>query len=195
MYKFSKMKLIFAFLSLLLLINFVQDTYAKYNSDATGDAIVTISGWHITVNNQDIISNSFITNVITPTIILNPHVKSGTIAPLSAGYFDLVLDYTNVEVSFDYSFLSSISALSSVTDLKVTGYSEDGGAVIPVSGPLSITGTVLLTNPVRTKTVRVYMTWDDSISETMNNAADTNASINNGEAILSVVINFTQKTS
>ncbi len=195
MYNLNKFKLIIACLSLFLLITFVQDTYAKYNTQATGDANVNISRWQISINNQDIISDSFITNVITPTIISNQHVKSGTMAPLSEGYFDLLIDYTNVDVSFSYEVSTEISLSSSVTDLQVTGYSENGGSVIPLSGSMDINGSVLLSNPLRTKTLRIYMTWDDSLTETMNNSDDTMASINLGKAILTVNLGFTQITN
>ncbi|MDD4624377.1 MAG: hypothetical protein GX032_03550 [Tenericutes bacterium] len=195
MYNLSKFKLIIACLSLFLLINFVQDTYAKYITQATGDANVDISRWQISINNQDIISDSFITNVITPTIITNQHVKDGTMAPLSEGYFDLVIDYTNVDVSFSYEVSTEISLSSAVTDLQVTGYSENGGSVIPLSGSLDINGSVLLSNPVRTKTLRIYMTWDDSLTELMDNSDDTMASINLGKAILTVNLGFTQITN
>ncbi len=195
MYNYSKIKLVVACLSLFLLIGIVQDTYAKYNTEATGDANVNISRWQISINNQDIISNSFITNVITPVMISNQHVKNGTMAPLSEGYFDLVINYANVDVSFAYDITTEISLLSSVTDLQVTGYSENGGTVIPLSGSLDIDGSILLSEPVRTKTIRIYITWDDSLTETMNNDDDTMASINLGKAILSVNLNFSQITN
>ncbi len=196
MYDFRKLKLIVAFISLFILISFVQETYAKYNTDASGEANVNIARWQISINNQDIITDSYITNVITPTLINNPNVKNGVIAPLSVGYFDLILNYTNVDVSFDYTINTSIDSNSDVTDFKVTGYSENGGTVVPISGNLVDLGdTVLLTNPVRTKTIRVYITWDDSVNENMNNSSDTMASINEGQAILKVSILFTQKTN
>lgn len=195
MYNFTKIKLIIACLSLFLLISFVQDTYAKYNTEATGEANINIARWQIMINNQDIITDSFITNVISPTIIANPHVKSGTLAPLSTGYFDLILNYTNVDVSFDYDIISSINISSDVTDLHVTGYSENGGSITPVTENLNISDTVLFSEPIRTKTVRVYITWDDSASENMNNSDDTMASITNGKAILSVSLNFSQITN
>lgn len=191
----SKIKIVVACLSLFLLINIVQDTYAKYNTEALGDANLNISRWQIRVNNQDIISDSFLTNVITPVLISNPHVKSGTMAPLSQGYFDLVLNYANVDVSFEYEISSEISELSSVTDLKVTGYSENGGTTVPVTGDLSLTDIILLNETVRNKTLRVYITWEDSIDETMDNSDDTMASINLGKAILSVNVRFTQYTN
>ena len=194
--KFHKIKLALAFLSLFALVNMVQVTYSKYNTAASGDASLSVARWQIAINNQDIIANSSITNVITPTIISNANVKEGVVAPQSVGYFDLVLDYSNVETSFEYTINSSIPLTSGVTDLKVTGYSIDGGTTTPVSGELTnLTSTILVSDVVRTRTVRVYITWEDSLTETMNNADDTDATLNNAQAILSVLINFKQITS
>lgn len=194
--KFYKIKLALAFISLFALINMVQVTYSKYNTDASGDASLSIARWQIAINNQDIIASSSITNVITPTIISDANVKDGVMAPESVGYFDLVLDYTNVETSFEYTINTSIPQTSGVTDLKVTGYSIDGGTITPVSGSLvNLTSTILLSESIRSRTVRVYITWEDSLTETMNNAADTDATLNEKQAILSVLINFKQITN
>lgn len=108
----------------------------------------------------------------------------------------MVLDYTNVETSFEYTINTSIPQTSGVTDLKVTGYSIDGGTITPVSGSLvNLTSTILLSESIRSRTVRVYITWEDSLTETMNNAADTDATLNEKQAILSVLINFKQITN
>lgn len=195
MFNFKNLKLVVAFLSLFVLISFVQETYAKYNTEAEGQASVNIARWQISINDQDIITDSYITNVITPTLLNNPNVKDGVIAPQSLGYFDLILNYTNVDVSFNYGITTSISTSSGVSDLKVTGYSENGGAIIPVNGSMTNIGKdILITNTNRTNSIRVYITWEDSDEENMNNSADTTAAINQGKAILNVAIKFKQIT-
>ncbi len=193
MINIKKIKPILAVISLFILINFVQETYAKYISDAGGQARMNIARWLIKINNQDIITNDYLTNVITPIIIESPHVKSGVLAPRSQGYFDLVIDYTDVDVSFAYTVNANVALDSGVSDLKVTGYSENGGLVTPVNGTLNNFGeTVNLNNPNRVKTLRVYITWEDSETENMNNAADTMAAINQDLAIINVSMLFTQ---
>ena len=194
MNNFKKIK---PFLALIfLLISMFQETYAKYTTGANGQARLGIARWLIKVNNQDIIESNYITNVINPTIITSPHVKDNVLAPLSTGYFDLSLDYTNVDVSFDYFINIDVSADSSVYDLKVTGYSEDGGETTPVTGTISnLTKTVLLEDTVRTKNIRIYLMWEDSETEQMDNAADTNAAISQEPALLNVSLRFTQKTT
>lgn len=193
--KFHKIKLALAFLSLFALISMVQKTYTKYNTSAFGDASMSIARWQIVVNNQDVVQNAFITNVISPTIISNEHVKEGVMAPRAVGYFDLFLNYTNVDTSFDLTVVSSIPNDAGVTDLKVTGYSEDGGAIVPLDGELTnFVRRILLSDSLRTKTIRVYITWEDSETESMDNAADTDASLTNKKAVLHVLLNFKQVT-
>lgn len=195
MFNLKKIKPILAIFSLFLLISIVQETYGKYTSDSTGQAQIGIARWLIKINNQDIITNEYITNVINPTLIGNTNVKDGVIAPRSQGYFDLVLDYTDVDVSFEYNLNAGVSIDSGVSDLKITGYSENGGTVIPASGGLNnITQTINVSNPDRVKTIRIYLIWEDSLTENMDNASDTMAAINQDTAILNVSITFTQVT-
>lgn len=191
--KFQKIKLALAFISLFALISLVQTTYSKYNTSAFGDATMSVARWQIAINDQDIIQDSFITNVIVPTIIESDHVKAGVLAPRSTAYFDLVIDYTNVETSFEYTLATSIPQSGSISDLRVTAYSENGGELVAVNGELSnLSGTVLVDEEPRVKTIRVYASWEDFDDETMDNSADTQASIDNKKAILNVLLNFKQ---
>lgn len=191
-YKFKKVKLALAFLSLFILINMVQKTYMKYNSSASGEAIFDVARWQITVNNQDIIESSSISNVITPTILENPHTKSGKVAPLSKGYFDIVIDYTNVETSFEYSIKPDLNFNKNVEDFKITGYSVNGGELNTVNDEIAILERIYLNNPERVKTIRIYISWYDGEEETMDNAADTNATLQNKKANLNILLNFKQ---
>lgn len=171
----------------------VQETYSKYNTSAFGSASMSIARWQIVVNGQDVVQSSYLTNTITPTIMSSDHVKEGVMAPRSVAYFDLVLDYSKVDTSFEYNIVTTVPQAEAVSDLKVTGYSENGGSIVPVNGAISnLTGTVLLTETQRTKTIRIYTTWEDSVTETMDNAADTDASLTNKKAVINVLINFKQ---
>lgn len=191
-YKFRKLKLAMAFLSLFALVSMVQKTYMKYNSSAGGNTNFNIARWQIAVNNKDIIKANDVTNVITPVIIKNNHVRDGKIAPLSTGYFDLVLDYTNVDISFKLKALLDNNVNNDVKDFKVTSYSLNGGEIIPVNNNLTIEEKIYLSNPERVKTIRVYVKWLDGVGEIMNNEDDTNATLNQKKASISVQLNFVQ---
>lgn len=188
----SKFKFIVIFVAIFVLITSIQDTYGKYKSDATGTTNMSIARWNIVINNQDIVTNNYITNTLTPYFVENEHVASGVLAPSVVGYFDLNIDCSAVDVSFNYSISSSISETSSVDDLVVIGYSINGGAIVPVDGMLDFNETVLLSDQTKIRNIRIYIKWDDSETETMNNASDTLAALSGLSAKINVDVNFTQ---
>lgn len=184
-----------AFASLFVLISLVQNTYAKYTSSATADTEMSIAKWNILVNNSDIINNSDFSNTIQPVFPGSTHISSDIIAPLSEGYFDILIDYTNVDVSFDQTIKLSHSASNTIDDLVITGYSINSGVVTAVGDTSAqITSTVLLSEVSRTKTYRIYVKWIDGAGEQMDNAADT-AATKTGKASIKVSLSFVQKPS
>lgn len=187
---FKKLFLIVAFSSLLFLLTFVSETFAKYKSDATGLADISIARWNIFINDQDIIEYSDISNVLEPTFIPSEHVKSGVLAPQVVGYYDIVINYTNVDVSFNYTIESNINEDSSVQDIIITGYSLNGGDIIPIED--KIEGTGLFTDTNKIKSYRVYITWSDEETDSMDNSQDTAAALSGENASIDVNVNFSQ---
>lgn len=194
----QKTILLLACFSLLLSISTVKKTYAKYKNDITGVTTMNIARWKILVNNQDITSSSSLTTGITPTLLETTHIKNGVIAPTSEGYFDIIIDSTNTDVSFSYNITLESDDSTSVTDLIIKGYKVNNDInnnntpmnEIDVDG---ITGNVLLADNNSINTIRVYVEWnDDNTTETMDNSADTNASLSEEQAIVNVSLNLTQ---
>lgn len=194
MYEHRKLIFVLAIISLFISLFLVQNTYAKYQTTATETANMQIARWKIKVNNQDITSNSTIANTITPIFSGNENTKDGVIAPRSEGYFDIVIDTTDIDVSFRYEISTNIASDSSVTDLNVTGYSMNGGSIIPVSGNITSIGNTILYSSTSDRIInlRIYIAWLDSETETMDNASDTMASLNDGNAKLNVLLSFIQ---
>jgi len=126
---FKKVTLLLACISALLSITFIFDVYAKYATSASGDANIPIARWNISVNNVSIKNNSNISQAISPIFSGNEHIASGIIAPTAVGYFDLAFDFSQADVSFDYTISISPSNESVVTDLIATGYSIDNGTI------------------------------------------------------------------
>lgn len=116
----------------------------------------------------------------------------GIIAPTAEGYFDLNFDFKDADVSFEYEISTTVDANSSVKDLVLTGYTIDDGEKIEFSNNHSIKDTILLTDNVDTRKIRVFVTWDDGQNSTMDNEADTLATTSNNPALLHVNISFTQ---
>ena len=98
----------------LLCLFFIEDTYAKYITSTNESASMNIARWRILVNNKDIRENSTTNAVITPIFNGNDNINSGIIAPNSEGYFDLIIDATEADVSFKYKIEISVNQNSPV---------------------------------------------------------------------------------
>lgn len=192
MFKIKKHWLLIAFCALILCITQIAHTYAKYIDVKEGNTDFEIAGWKILLNNQDITEASTMSSLITPVYISNANIKDGVIAPTSEGYFDLTIDSTNTDVSFKYDITVSTSDTSAVTDLKITGYKLNNGDLINEN---TVSNKVLYSESKKINTIRVYFTWDDSDTSTMDNEEDTNASLSGNKAQLKVNITFTQITN
>ena len=189
-----KLRLILAFVSLILLIDMVQDTYAKYISSADATSDFTIARWAFLVNNQDVLDDSDFSATILPTFDSNANIASGVIAPTSTGHFEIEVDYSDVGVSFDQVITLSLSDDNTVSDLRFTGYKIGNGEVIEFEDETEITATHLLSEQTRTETYTIYIEWYDGVGEDLDNADDTDASAN-GVASVDVNIQFIQKAS
>lgn len=175
----NKLKIILALISLMLCITTVQQTYAKYVTSTEAGANMTIARWRILVNDEDIHTGAALANTIVPTFTGTEYIKDGVIAPTSEGYFDLVIDSTNTDLSFTYTINTMVSTESSVSDIKIIAYQLNNGDIINFTGDNhTITGDVLYSNNTPSNTIRVFIKWDDSETNSMNNEADTNASYN-----------------
>ena len=160
----------------LLCLFFIEDTYAKYITSTNESASMNIARWRILVNNKDIRENSTTNAVITPIFNGNDNINSGIIAPNSEGYFDLIIDATEADVSFKYKIEISVNQNSPVKDLITTKYIIDNGNEIPLERDnATIENTVLHKDNTKPINIRVYIKWDNSNEATMDNDADTEA--------------------
>lgn len=190
-----KFRLLLACISLLILVDLVQDTYAKYVTSADANTSFTIARWAFTINTQDVVANNNFTNVISPTFDANAHIASNTIAPTSTGSFCIRIDSSDVGVSFDETITLADASTNTVTDLQFTGYKINNGSVTPFqNGVTSITETHLLGEQNTVNDYCFYLEWLDGTGETMDNEDDTEASAS-GVAAVSVNVNFIQKAS
>lgn len=189
-----KFRLLLAFISLLVLVDLVQDTYAKYVSSADANGNLTIARWAFTVNNQDVIANNDFSNTIVPVFDENSNISSNVIAPTSTGHFDITINSTNVDVSFNEVITLSKSNNNTVSDLVFTGYSINNGDIIEFEDETVITNTHLLGEQNTINTYRFYIEWKDGDNEEMDNSDDTEATVN-GTAAVNVNINFIQNAN
>lgn len=173
----KKLIFILACISLGISLFFIVDVYAKYVTSANGNANIAIARWNIKINQLSIKNNTDFSSVITPIFPGNDNIASDIIAPTAEGYFDISFDFSAADVSFIYNISISSNENSVVQDLVATGYSIDGGPVVEFNDSNRIiSDTILYTDNIDTRNLRIYITWDDTSADaTMDNAADTHA--------------------
>ena len=194
---FKHIILIIAILLLGLSAYVINQTYSKYLSTAEGESSADIAKWHILVNTIHITSGTDLSNTIEPIFPGNDHISEGIIAPTAEGYFDLELDFQEVDVSFKYTISTAISDDSAVSDLVLTGYSfDEGTTIIPFTTQTSIEETINLGSTIDSRNIRVYLKWDDDVlTQTMNNEADTLTTTDaDNAALVDIIVDFTQIT-
>ena len=188
-----KFVLLIACICLFLSVITLQDTYAKYTSAVNETTEISVARWRILVNNYDIRSSSPTSNLITPVFAGNTNIASGVIAPTATGYFDIVIDATGTDLSFSYTIEIENSANSLVSDVAISNCTLNGSPITVTNGV--VTGNIRL-NDQRVNTLRVYIEWIDGAGETMDNEADTSATVGqNNVAQISVNANFIQLAS
>ena len=116
----SKFKVLIVIITLAFSLSIMSNTYSRYVADATGDVELTFAKWQILINNNDITNEETRTIAVTPTILANENVAANKLAPSSIGYYDIEIDPTNVETSFNYQV--TISDIEEMPDLLITKY-------------------------------------------------------------------------
>ena len=182
---------VISFLSLLTSLCMISETYAKYVTAATNTTSSSIARWKILVNNDDITLGATSSNLITPVFPGSDDIAADVIAPNSEGYFDLILDCSDIDVSFRYTITINPNPNSPVTELVATKYMIDGCEEIEFDGDAEITGTFTYSDTEKTSNIRVFVKWDDSLN-LMTNAEDTDTTVGEQKGMLDVTINVIQ---
>ena len=189
----KKRLILLVVLSIILCLFFVQESLAKYITAADETANISIARWKILVNDEDIRDENTVNTVINPVFLGNDNIAENIIAPTSEGYFDLIIDAREADVSFKYKISMSVNQNSSVKDLVATKYVVNEGEPITMDiNNQTIENTVLYGNNNSTINIRVYIVWNDGYGSLMDNSADTLATTSGNSAMMNVSLNFTQ---
>lgn len=200
-----KLKIILLIISLTLTLGLISNTYSRYIADTTGEMKVLFAKWQILVNNNDITNEKTSSITLIPVLEENINVSPNSIAPSSRGYFDINIDPTNVDVSFDYTI--DLNVLNEdIPDLMITKYAflDDNyqeGELINYT-PLTednITGTLEYNSSTKYEpfTIRIYFEWYDDVDNTMDDSKDSeigsNAVLEDTFFKVNATISFQQK--
>lgn len=197
----NKLKILLALITITFTISLISNTYSRYVVDAASNLEVQFSKWQILINETDITNNNSSQIVLTPNIEKNEYVKENTFAPSSEGYFDILVDPTNVELSFDYTI--SLELLNeNMPDLLITNYSIINSNYDEEKDTLTlndiennqITGTLQYNeDSFESFTIRVYFKWYEGENEQMNDTQDTEIANTQENLQIKANINFSQK--
>ncbi len=200
----KKVKIILVMIMLSFTMCIMSNTYSRYVADTTGEIEALFSKWQILVNDNDILNNTETSFKLVPIINDNKNVKANTIAPSSTGYFDIEVDPSLVDVSFDYDITFSIDN-TEFTDLMISKYAildnnYVEGDVINYNSinENKINGTLLYDNNTENFkfnkfTVRVFFEWYEGETEKMNDENDTNLQSKFNSFNINANIHFSQK--
>lgn len=199
----KRVKIVFAFTLLAISLCLTNNTYSRYIADSNGDVEIEFAKWQILVNNNDITNGVNAEMTFTPTIEPNENIAQNFIAPSSKGYFDINIDHSNVDVSFNYTVTLDIQN-EEIPDLMITKYAIIDSTYDETKGPtyLSLKDNTISNDIIhkisedKTFTIRVYFEWYEGTDELMNDEADTiigNKAANNEEINFNINANVSFK--
>ncbi len=174
----------FAILSFILL-----STYGIFESDTTKEVDMKLAAWEITVNDSIVSSENKTFNIENIVWNKKETVKEGKIAPGMDGYFDIVINPKNTDVSIRYDITLDIEYLNNINKaFKVTKIEELNGNKLTLTNKNTYTGIINIDNSIK-NTIRIYMKWEDLED---NNEIDYNIGTTNEEIEFPININITQ---
>lgn len=180
----KKVKILLVIISLAVTLSLMSNTYSRYVAGTVGNLDMVFAKWQILVNDTDITNNTSSSINLVPVIEENSNVKSNTVAPSTKGYFDIEIDPSNADVSFQYQIQFQVEN-ENMPDLMITKYSildenyQEGDEVetIPLeSNQLEGSLTYDNSDPAfqfKPFTIRVYFEWYEGENESMNDEADS----------------------
>lgn len=202
-----KIKIILILLTISVTLSYMSDTYSKYVMSTTNNIDVPFAKWQILVNEQDIVNNATNNLEIKPIIEKSKHIKDNTFAPSSKGYFDILINPTNVDLSFDYNITLKLKN-ENLPDILISkyaildeNYTEDQNiSTTPIENN-EIKGTLVYDNITKNFsfkpfTIRIYFEWFEGTNEQMDDLKDTQLATealkNNTNLQIEASITFTQ---
>lgn len=185
---FKKICLLLLIMSCSISLCLMSNTYSRYVADTPGNIDISFAKWQILINNNDITNENSTSIMFEPEIDQNNNIASNTIGPTSKGYFDIDIDPSNVEVSFNYKINLDI-VNENIPDLIISKYAilpnnyQEGNKLTYLTlENNTITDTLEYDNNVENFkfqpfTIRIYFEWYEGENEKMNDDDDTSVGI------------------
>ena len=187
MNKTMKKSLLFMFFLMLFFTLYqIVDTYALFESNKNYEVTKDIAKWIIKVNGNDVTkTDSFVVEQINYDD--SEYVIKGKSAPSLKGYFDIVIDAKEAEVSSLYNIVFDFTNLSS--SLKISSIEELNGNNLLLSNIDTYSGVILLSDDNKIHTIRVTLFWENNED---NNEQDSLIGTENKVINIPISVNILQ---
>lgn len=152
--------------ALLVTILIITDTYGLFETNASSNSELSIGKWKIKVNDVDISLVESIT-LSDFTYSASQHTADGYFAPGRSAQFEIEIDASECEVSAEYTLDIDDSQIEEYPNIYFSIEDVDTGNVI-VSNTYS--GTILLSDVDRVKTLRINLNW---VNNSLYDESDT----------------------
>lgn len=164
--------------SIIITIFSIQRTYAKYFERVNVTYQVNIKRWLINVNTFNVHEMDELNQVMQPILVEDANMNTNnTIVPGRKGYFEMMIDYSAVDLAFEYEFFIEQLNTTTLEDFQIYGYE-----VIDADGTSTVTETTEIkgvidpatdvdSNGEKKRQIRVLFRWNDANADTTDNTS------------------------
>ena len=147
----NRVLVILSVFALIITISYIGTTYGLFETNATSSNNLSISRWDIEVNNIDITLTNQI-SLSNFTYSASNTVADGYFAPGRSGEYDIYIDATNTDVSFEYTFTADLTELEDHPNIVLTVTDVDTNTVWTTD---TFSSQVLLSDPNKIKHLKL----------------------------------------
>lgn len=190
---------ILCIISLLFTIFSIRRTYARYFEKVDTTYQTHIKRWLIKINDLNIHEAKSLSEVVQPVLVENENMNNNnTLVPGRTGYFDMMIDYTYVDLAFKYEFSIEQLNKTQLKDFEIYGYEIVDGDKSTVTETKQIKGVIdpdkdLNSANEKKRDIRILFRWNDGDGSIMDNKLDTQYRSEENEALnYRATLKFTQ---
>lgn len=163
----KKKILIISLLLLLITLLVISDTYALFETNASGVEDFDIGKWVIEVNGDDINTNQQI-DLDDFTLSQTTHTADGYFAPGRTATYEIEIDASESDVSVEYELTVDDTVLLDHPNISLSFTNLNTNTVINSN---TCSGVISLTDNSRVVTLELTITWNDVTQYDENDSA------------------------
>ena len=152
----------------ILTFSLLVTTYGIFESGILSGTSIKVAAWEVTINDSIITNENKTFNINDIIWEGSENVLDGKVAPGMKGYFDIVIDPKNTDVSIRYDILYNLEDLNKINSFfKITNVEEINKNNLIKTDENTYTGLIDINNK-NTHTIRTYVEWIDDENNGQN---------------------------